>query len=131
MNKEYSNIELGKSKGGRPSGSKNIDSVEYQAFFVKKKFVIPEKELWVLANAKRKFVRADRTEDNVIAGNFLKIYQEQLRDIASRVYPKLKAIDHIRVNHLEGKTLEEQLKMIDELRELVKKRMEDGSTAPI
>lgn len=85
---------------GRPTGSKSQDSLAYQEFFVKKKFCIPEHELWCLKQAKEQYEfykdkvkegRFSPMEDH--AAKFLKIYQDVLREIASRVYPKLKSID--------------------------------------
>lgn len=89
-----------KNKGGRPKGSKSEDLLAYQEFFVKKKFVIPEKELWVLEEAKSQYEDQKEKEHNgrislmeSRAQDYLKIYQNQLRDIASRIYPKLKSLD--------------------------------------
>lgn len=109
--------------GGRPPGSKSTDTLVYQEFFVKKKFVIPEKELWALSEAKEQY---EFYRDNVASGRYspmedkapeyLKIYQNGIKEIANRIYPKLKAIEHHRASPLQDKTPEEKLAALDQYR---------------
>lgn len=77
-----------------------MDSLAYQEFFVKKKFVVPEKQLWLLEqSAKQFFFYKEKLESKEYSPmedqshKFLRIYSETLREIASRIYPKLTSID--------------------------------------
>lgn len=123
------------NKGGRPKGSKSIDSLEYAAFLVKKKFCCPAEELEILKECDEQYQfykgkvhegRFSPMEDQ--ASRYLKIKQDLLREMAGRLYPKLKSIEHIKTNPLEGKSPEEQLAVLDHLRVILLEEIKSGSS---
>jgi len=125
------------NKGGRPLGSKNADSIAYQEFFVKRKVCIPEKEIWALNEAKKQylFYRKKVTsgayspmEDN--AKSYLKIYQELLKEIASRLYPKLKSIEHNPSSQFKEMSPEQKLEYLDQYRSLLLQEMNEDEDEP-
>lgn len=128
------NDEAPRRKAGRPFGSKTLDSIQYQEFWVKNKICIPEKELWALNEAQKKYTyyseqvesgRYSPIEDK--SSQFLSIYIANLKEIASRIYPKLKSIDHVHYDPTATMTLEEQLKAVQALEADIKKRIADGT----
>lgn len=119
---------------GRPLGAKTLDSIQYQEFFVKNKVCIPEKELWALEQARKQYLfytkrvkqgRFSPIEDK--SSQFLSIYIANLKEIASRIYPKLKSIDHVHFDPTTQMTLQEQLQATLLLVEDIKKRIADGT----
>lgn len=98
-----------KNLGGRPSGSKSVDSIVYQEFFVKGKIVVPQLEIWALKEARKQYEyyrdnvhsgRYSPMEDNAV--KYLKVYTDLLKEIASRLYPKLSSIQQNVVGGVEG-----------------------------
>lgn len=106
---------------GRPPGSKNVDSLHYQEYFIKRQIVVPQKEEELLNEcwAKYKFlVNKDPAQSPLAcrdAISFLRQYQELLRDIANRIYPKLRSIDVTLRNSSEGKTKKEKVEAARQL----------------
>lgn len=111
---------------GRPLHSKSADSLAYQEFFVKNNFVIPEKELWVLNEAQENYQVLKDEGELDRAHPYLNTYQGQLKEIANRIYPKLKAIEVTKINPLDGKTPSEKLAALRVYEQVLLEEIKNG-----
>lgn len=114
-------------KPGRPLHSKSADSLAYQEFFVKNEFCIPEKELWVLDQAKENYEHLKDAADLGGAHPYLGTYQNQLKEIANRIYPKLKAVEVTKINPLDGKTPQEKLAALKVYEQVLMDEIKNGN----
>lgn len=102
--------------GGRPAGGRNKRTEEFYFAMEKAKFNVPQAYLWAYKQAKRDYMEyGDRFDQNRISPmednrpKLLSIMVGILKDIASYIYPKVKAIEIVNVNLLEGMTPEQRL----------------------
>jgi hypothetical protein len=101
---------------GRPKGSKGKRTIEFQEVLERKNFNVAEALVWCYREAKNRYQeynkrfedgRLSAMEDN--APKYLKICADMAKELASYSFPKLKAIEHQKVNPLEGMTPEQKL----------------------
>jgi hypothetical protein len=101
---------------GRPKGSINKRSLEFQQVLAEKNFNVAEALVWCYQEAKEKYDfyhqgvetgRFSPMEDN--APKYLKIASDMAKEMASYSFPKLKAVEHQKTDPLAGMSPEQKL----------------------
>ena len=98
---------------GRPKGQKNSRTIEFEAVLARHRFC-PASALY---NVYMEAKEAMKTAGDKEALGYLKIMLDSASNICSYIYPKLKAVEYIKMSEWENFTLEEKFRMYKKLGE--------------
>ena len=120
----------------RPKGSRNKRTEEFYAAIEKSKFNIPKAYLWAYKEAKKNYTeyaemfrdkRLSPMEDN--RPKLLGIMINILKDISSHVYPKIKAIEIVNMDLLQGMTPAQRLEAMKAAVQKLELEIKDGPSS--
>jgi hypothetical protein len=97
---------------GRPAGSLNKRTQRFAQLIEEYGFDAAEQFVWIYSEAKEKYLkRGDMRALNTAL--------DAAREIASYCFPKLKSVEHIKVNPMQGLSPQQRLEMLDEAKKIL------------